>query len=262
MSNFYQRLRPIITLGFISTLSLSSMIASTAYGADTPTDFTGVWMAYDNDSNAGPFGGGPSALSESGQALVDAYFSQYTGELPEQGSYCVPPGMPSTMTSMVSYPIEIIHSENRITMLAELEMQVRRIFMDGREHPDNYPDSRMGHSIAVWEGETLVIDTTLLKESLMGGWPRTNSTHIVERIYIAKRSELDAQASGFLASVSPPVGDDALVIEITMSDDTLYSAPRQITMYYQRINDDAILEYDCAADLWRQAVKASQEKTY
>lgn len=212
-------------------------------------DFSGVWQAY---ASVPPFGPGQAAaLSEAGAARVDAFFAQYGDDFPEPGAYCVPPGMPSTMTSMVSYPIEIIHSPNRVTMLAELEMQVRRIYMDGRDFPDDYVTSRMGYSIGRWDDETLVIETRLLNEYLMRSWPRTEDTTIVERVYRGDRDELGVERNGF-----PEESDsnDILVFEMTVADPTLYKEPQRITMYYQRIPEDQFLEYDCTAGLWYDAL--------
>lgn len=213
-------------------------------------DLNGVWQAYASVPGFGP--GQTGALSEEGAKLVNAYFAAYGDEFPDPGEYCVPPGMPSTMTSMVSYPIEIIHSPNRVTMLAELDMQVRRIYMDGRDFPPDYPTSRMGYSIGYWEDETLVIETRLLGEYLMRSWPRTENTSIVERVYRANRDELDVERNGF-----PPENDsnEILVFEMTVTDPTLYREPQQITMYYQKIPEVEFLEYDCAAGLWFRALE-------
>jgi hypothetical protein len=223
-------------------------VTGPARAADEP-DFSGVWQAYASVPQVGP--GQPAALSETGMARVDAYFAQYRDDFPEPGAYCVPPGMPSTMTSMVSYPIEIIQSPNRLTMLAELEMQVRRIYVDGREFPDDYPTSRMGYSIGRWDGDTLVIETRLLSEYLMRSWPRTEDTTIVERVYRADRDELEVERNGFPEESE---SNDILVFEMTVTDPALYERPQQITMYYQRIPDDQFLEYDCAAGLWHEAL--------
>lgn len=231
----------------------SSLLAIAGAGSGCAVgepDFSGVWQAYASVPQSGP--GEAAALSEAGAALVDAYFAQYGDDFAEPGAYCVPPGMPSTMTAMVSYPIEIIHSPNRVTMLAELDMQVRRIYMDGRGFPDDYPASRMGYSIGHWEDETLVIETRLLGEYLMRSWPRTENTQIVERVHRAQRHDLDVERNGF-----PPESDsdDLLVFELTVTDATLYKEPQRITMYYQRIPGDQFLEYDCAAGLWYQALE-------
>ena len=219
-------------------------------------DLSGVWMAF--ASSPAFMRGAPTPLTEKGQARVDAYYAQYGEDFAEPGAYCVPPGMPSTMTSIVGYPIEILQTRNRVTMLAEMEMQVRRIYMDGRKHPDDYPVTRMGYSIGHWEGEALVIETALLKESLLRGWPRTEQTRITEKLYLTSRSNVNERPSPFI--ITEPVGDDVLVVELTVTDPALYSNPRKVTMYYQRIEDDAILEYDCPAEHWLNALDAARAR--
>jgi len=236
-------------LGAMTLGLLAIVAAGSARAADEP-DFSGVWQAYASVPQSGP--GQAAALSEEGRRQVDAYFAQFGDNYIEPGAYCVPPGMPATMTSMVSYPIEIIHSPNRLTMLAELDMQVRRIYMDGRAIPGDYPTSRMGYSIGHWEDETLVIETGLLSEHLLRSWPRTENTRVIERAYRADRKDLDVERNGF-----PPesASDDILVFEMTVTDATLYREPQRINMYYQRIPEDEFLEYDCTAGLWYQALE-------
>jgi len=216
-------------------------------------DISGVWQAY--ASVAAPGTGQMDALTEEGRFGVEGYFAQYGDDMPEPGWYCVPPGMPSTMTSTVSYPIEILQTPGRVTMLAELEMQLRRIYMDGRPWPpDNYWRTRMGYSIGHWEDQTLVVETRFLTEYLMRSWPRSEATTIVERIYRANRDELNVIRNGF-----PPENDsnDLLVVEITVDDVNLYREPQKITMYYQRVSDAEFLEYDCASGLWNDALDAA-----
>jgi hypothetical protein len=136
-------------------------------------------------------------------------------------------------------------------------MQQRRIFMDGREFPpDNYWRSRMGYSIGHWEDATLVIETRLLSEFLVGQWPRTEKTRIVERLWRANRDELNVVRNGF-----PEENDsnDLMVWEITVTDELLYAESQQITMYYQRLSDAEFLEYDCAAALWEEALEEARD---
>jgi hypothetical protein len=233
-------------------LLLMAASACTAPPAAEP-DFSGVWQAY--ASVADPGTGSPS--TPEGRARVAAFAEPYGDDMPEAGWYCVPPGMPRTVTATVSYPIEIIQSPGRVTMLAEFDMQQRRIFMDGRAFPsDNYWRSRMGYSIGHWEDQTLVIETRLLSEFLVGQWPRTENTRIVERLWRANRDELNVVRNGF-----PEENDsnDLLVWEITVTDELLFTGPQQITMYYQRLSDAEFLEYDCAAALWEDALEEARD---
>jgi hypothetical protein len=233
--------------------ALTAAAALTAGQAVAQADISGVWQAYATEAPRGT--GSPS--TEQGKAMVEAFYAQYGDDMPEPGWYCVPPGMPATMTSTVSYPVEILMTPGRITMLAELDMQQRRIFMDGRPFPpEGYWPSRMGYSIGHWEGETLVIDTRYLNEYLVRQWPRTEDTRIVERIHRAQRSQLNVVRNGFPDEND---NDDLLVIEITVTDPALYAGPQTITMYYQRVTDAEFLEYDCVASLWEQALEEARD---
>jgi len=233
-----------------------------AAAADSPPDFTGVWVGYAAEPEF--VRTGTQALTESGQALQDAYLSQYPNWV-EPGAWCVPPGMPSTMTSLVAYPIEVIQKGDQLTMLAELEMQVRRVFIDGRDFPDDYPPTRMGYSIGHWEQDpdlgrqVLVIETQLLKETLDGRWPRTENMEITERVYMATREEVGKEPSGFVATIAPPINNDTLVFELTITDPALYAGPITQTVYYQRMSDDIFLEYDCAVARWQEALEEANQ---
>ena len=246
---------------YISTILLTSILGcglspvSSAHDMQGQPDLSGVWMAFASSPRF--VRGDPSPLTATGEEMVNSYYARYGDDYVEPGAYCVPPGMPSTMTSIVGYPIEILQTRDRVTMLAEMEMQVRRVYMDGRQHPDNYPATRMGYSIGHWDGNALVIETALLSESLLRGWPRTGQTRISEKLYLAKRSGVDAEPSRFITL--EPEGNDVLVVELAVTDPVLYNAERKVTVYYQRIRDDATLEYDCPAEHWLKALEAAGE---
>jgi hypothetical protein len=231
-----------------------SVLASVSLAADEARDFSGVWQAIASNAGSGR-NTGSSPLTEAGQALVKEALAPYPNMV-EQGAWCVPPGMPSSMTAMVSYPIEITQTPQRITMLVELESQYRRIFLDGREHPlDTYLPTRMGHSIGHWEGDTLVIETRMLSEDLFGRSPRTENTTITERVTKMKRAQMTATPSAFINN--PTIDDNLLAFEITVEDPVLYSAPQTTTVYYQHIDDYSMLEYDCVQQIWRDALDAA-----
>jgi len=242
------------TMHRIGAVTLGALFLAGVGAARAEVDISGVWQAYASVSEPGA----GSASTPEGRAMVDGFFAQYGDDMPEAGWYCVPPGMPGAMLSTVSYPVEIIQSPGRITMLHELDMQIRRIFMDGREFPpDNYWKSRQGYSIGHWEGDELVIETRLLNEYLSRRWPRTENSRIVERIHRANRSDVNVVRNGY-----PPENDseELLVMDIALTDDTLYTEPQHITMYYQRVSDAEFLEYDCAAALWEEALEEALDE--
>jgi hypothetical protein len=226
--------------------------AGAAAEAHAPPDLSGVWMAFAVEN---PDGGGNSPrYTADGQAALDAYAGQFRA-IPETGAFCVGTGMPSVMLSTVSYPIELVQTASRIVMVAELETQVRRVFLDGRPHPDDFLPTGVGHSIATWEGDTLVIDTTLLEDWQLRPWPRSDQTRIVERVRLTKLADVSARPTGFVASVEKPINDDVLVFELTVTDPTLYDGPQRRVAYYQRMADTATLEYACSRELWLEELE-------
>jgi len=225
------------------------LCASATAVAQTGThpDLSGVWMAIGVRNPDG----GPSTprYSEEGRARLDAFIAQFS-EVPEAGGACVGSGMPGVMLSTVSYPIEFVQNESRILMVAELETQVRRVFIDGRGHPDGVFPTGTGHSIGTWEGDTLVIETALLEEWPLAPWPRSENALIVERMHVTKMDDIDVRRTGFIAEVLPPLNDDVLVVDITITDPTYYDGPQRRIAYYQRMDDYATSEYACSRGLW------------
>jgi hypothetical protein len=107
-------------------------------------------------------------------------------------SHCLPHGMPSWML-MTHNPFELLVTPGRITMLGEVDgNRLRRIWMDGRNHPEDPDLTLHGHSIGRWEGDTLVIDTNAIVPqayiaiSEAVGIPNNGDMHIVEHIHLTE----------------------------------------------------------------------------
>ena len=231
-------------------------VAGPSAGAATPAvpDLGGVWQAFASEGGAGP---GASNYTAEGKTRIADFNAKYP-HMVEPGSYCVPPGMPWTMTAIVSYPIDITQTDKKIAMITEFDDQFRRIYLDGRKIPDTYPNTGMGYSVGHWEGKTLVIETGLLTEALYGRMPRTENTTVVERVSKLKRSEVKMANSP--VATHKAIDDDVLKWEITTTDPTMYSKPMKTTVYYQHVEDEAMLEYICISDIWEQALDAANKK--
>ena len=245
---------PVALIAACSPPPTAPPVTAEAAKAVVP-DLSGVWMAFAVENPAGT--GNAPQYSPEGQARLDEFAAQFTS-IPETGAWCYGTGMPSLMLSTVSYPIEIVQHESRLVMLAELEMQVRRVYLDGRAHPDDFLPTGVGHSVGTWDGETLVIDTTLLSEWEIRPWPKSEQTRIVERAYLTKLGRITARASGFVASVEKPINDDVLVVELTLTDPTFYAGPQQRTTYFQRMSDTATLEYACSGEHWLEELEKNR----
>lgn len=237
----------VVCLGAVAALALSTHVVAED---KSPPDISGVWAVYQAITASGQRSAvADPPMSEQGKALVAAFRDQFNLEGMEPNAYCVEPGMPTVMFGIGNQPIEIIQQPHRITILSEVGMQVRRIFMDGRPHPENYPHTRNGHSIAHWEGDTLVVETTLIEEWLMPRWAHTRDARVVERFSLVKSSEAPRADRGNYRDFGP-LGEYVLVDELTMYDPAIYSTPPSIRVYYRRLRDEEFLEHSCPEGLW------------
>src|SRR5690606_18524752 len=136
---------------FTAALGAGAMMAGVAVQpamAHDPghVDIEGVWMAFAVEP-AGRLGGLTADLTDAGKAAVKAFNDEVGEDAPEAGWYCVGTGMPYMMPSLASYPITIAQSPGFTLMVSENENQIRRIYTDGRDFPEDYPETRAGYSI-------------------------------------------------------------------------------------------------------------------
>jgi hypothetical protein len=96
---------------------------------------------------------------------------------------CLFAGIPRASISGV--PFEIVQNSKRVAFLYELMWTFRSIPIDGRGHPRDIEPSFWGNSTGIWEGDTLVIDSTGFKDKLTwlddDAHPHSDAMHVVER---------------------------------------------------------------------------------
>lgn len=141
---------------------------------------------------------------------------------------CLPPGMPRMMRML--YGMEILQTPGQVTLTSEWQAASRRIWTDGRSHPD--PDDLLptyaGHSIGRWEGDTLVVETVGVRDDVLidqTGLPHSGNMRIVERIY--------QDESGLL------------VDEITVHDPAVFTAAWTQVRRYRYRPELSLQEYVC-----------------
>ena len=131
-----------------------------------PRDLSGFWIADTPRNND------PPPLTPSGERLMEGRIPDYLTDVPTESNdpmyECNPQGFPRLVWEE-NEPIEIIHLDGRILQLFQWERGMRELWMDGRELPsgenlDNLGPAWYGHSVAHWEGNTLVVNTTGLDE--------------------------------------------------------------------------------------------------
>lgn len=213
------------------------LLGSAAALAQTPPeptarDFSGVYF---------PAGFGrrvpnPLPFTPAAQELVTAYGEQFRTE-DDPGLYCIWPGMPRAPWG-APFAIEIFHRPHDLTIFWEGYGMYRKVYMAGENAPEAILPTAMGHSLARWEGDVLVIETTNLRPyPYMNRFPTTSDAHVLERMWLETR-EVDGETRKYL------------VDEITVTDPKLYTEPVHSRAEAVYRPDLTILEYTCSVSLW------------
>jgi len=139
---------------------------------------------------------------------------------------CYLPGVPRAM--YMPYKFQVIQGTNKILMAFEFAGAQRTIHLD---EVDPYPaDAFMGHSVASWEGDTLVVDVSRFTAQTWfdrAGNFHSDALHVVERY--------------------TPIGRDAFRYEATIEDPKVFTRPWKISMpIYRRLEPNAqLMEFRC-----------------
>jgi len=220
-------------------LVLSVLLFSSLLDAQTKPnapDFSGAWGPYRPGRGGDPKLAAPAAtplaLKPDYKKTYDARRAAETeasnrGEpLATPSSTCVPYGVPSMM-SVAVYPIEIIQTPKQVTIIAEAFSEVRRVYMNRPQMKiDDVPPGYYGRSVGRWEGDTLIIDTVGIKESVQyQRIPHSDQMRIVERMRL----------------ITPDILHD----QITIEDPVVLEKPYTYTLAYRRMPDYEMVEFVC-----------------
>jgi hypothetical protein len=95
------------------------------------------------------------------------------------GVACLPPGVPAA--TMLPFPFQIVHKPDVLVILYEAYHQFR-IVPIGREHADYLAPAWMGHSVARWDGDTLVVEVRGFNDkTIVAGHRHTEALRVTER---------------------------------------------------------------------------------
>jgi hypothetical protein len=242
-------------------LLLVFLASTDALSAEVPADFSGVWSMVQHSRPGAPFFiPVEPPLTTEGKAITAAFVAEYDVVTLEANGNCVEPGMPTVMWGIGGAAMEVVQQPERITLLSELANQSRRIYLDGRTFPEDFPDQRVGYSIGYWEGETLVIDTRMITEWHPPRWPHSDQMRIVERWSL--RDPADLEIVGLRRDRPPPeITGKVLVNEMTISDPVFYVNDAEVvTVVYRRQENGAMFEDKCSEGIWMEALeKAAAE---
>lgn len=108
------------------------------------------------------------------------------------GVSCLPPGVPAA--TMMPFPLQIVHRPDVVAIMYEA-YHLFRIVPIGREHADYLPPAYMGHSVARWEGDTLVVDVRGFNDkTVIAGHRHTENLRVTERYRRATHETIEYEA--------------------------------------------------------------------
>ncbi len=209
-------------------------------------DFTGLWMPLIESDPPVERLSWPQEppYTEYGQALWDAYAAEFDPVTDDPARFCVHPGMPRSMLGTPTFPIEIFHRPHDLTIFLEAYYQYRKIYIqvEDREPPEPILTSRMGYSVAHWDGDTLVVETSFLAARDKGRILMSGDARVVERIHM----EVDDQ------------GRRLLVDNVRFTDPAVYAEPIDIRGVWYYSPDTPVMEYVCSQNIYDEHIAAKR----
>ena len=130
-----------------------------------PHDLSGIWTQTKLDHSLGT----PAPpLTPAGTEAMKGRITDRGGVIGNAPWYtCNPMGFPRLMND--DEPMELVMLPNRILQLFQWEHRTRMLWMDGRQLPsgenlENLGPAWYGHSVAKWDGNTLMVNTVGLDD--------------------------------------------------------------------------------------------------
>ena len=199
---------------------------------DGHPDLSGVWLSSRVFTN--PKGRGLERFMPAGSKVpmtpvAEKFYAEVTGngryDAPDPSERCLPDGIPN---HMLPIPIKIVQAPGVIVTLFEEFFVFRQIFTDGRKLPVDPQPSWFGYSVAHWEANTLVVESTGFNDKtyLDGeGLPHSEALRITERYR------------------RPDFGH--LVVDFTFTDPKYYERPWTATIPFDLMPDTELIEHFC-----------------
>ena len=195
-----------------------------------PRNLDGVWV---HDSllvfqNSTDMFGKKTPFNEAGLKVIRRRLNSYKVGTPfiNASARCIPPGIPWQMD--LNFPFRIFQSRDRFDILFQEYHGYYTIAMNAAKAP---PAGYMGRSIGRWVGDTLVVETTGLKDGL---WLDVNGTPISKNAKLEQRIRKVHTDHWYLEDI------------FTLDDPTYYKRPWSWVRDYSWRPDMAVTaEYNC-----------------
>ncbi|MDH3989071.1 MAG: hypothetical protein OEV34_08085 [Gammaproteobacteria bacterium] len=168
----------------------------------------------------------------------------YDARMDEPQKRCISPGLYAAVTW--SFPFEIVAANGKVVMLYEAFNLSRRVFTDGRDDPDFFPNSSMGYSTGQLINGEFVIETTLVTQTIrdFNGEPISENASMTERYRLSD----DGQR---------------LSVVLTLEDPDNYERAPIRRRVWTRQDDAVIYPFECDPDsFFRQLFNEGRMQEY
>ena len=149
---------------------------------------------------------------------------------------CITRGVPGAMLpAAYNNAYRIIQTSNHVVIVHEMIHEVRIIPLEKSVHNDDRIKLWMGDSVARWEGNTLVVETTNFHDRGMiansGAGGRLRGVSVTEDLHLVERFTR--------------INQDTIIWAVTITDPEIYTQPFTISMPLTQDPDYVIYEYAC-----------------
>ena len=200
----------------------------------TTDKLTGTWMGEARNAFGFLFGSMDHPITEKAAAAQAAY-----DESMDPAASCVIWPTPRLVAWAAFYPVTLEETDDAIYFRSEYGKAERVIHMDGRGHPENAPRTNQGHSIGRWEGNTLVVDTQLLADSISpiaAGIPSGSQRRVIERYTLSEDGS-------------------RLLIDIVVEDPEYLDGPYEASLVWHYSPNVGVYPFDCDPAVARRFVQ-------
>ncbi|MEO8306647.1 MAG: hypothetical protein ABI616_01235 [Pseudomonadota bacterium] len=232
----------IMVAALVSFHPVHDVNAQEAARTTAPANFAGTWLPDARRADAWP--------KDLPLAPVARRFMQdFDPDASDPTTFCMPMGTPRNMLQ-TAYPLEIVQTPQRLVIVLQPNLanaEVRRIPLDGRELPAAPDPSWYGTSRGRWEGATLRIETSGLREDAIiseNGLPHSGQLRVIERLRI----------------VNDGAHGKVLIDDIELHDPQAYLEPLRTRRYFSwapnaRLHDGTCVEALWIDKLWRDRLQ-------
>jgi hypothetical protein len=208
--------RLIAATAVLAVSVFAGAAALTAQGGASP-DISGYWEL--------PLDGRFVPAARLASRVTPAMLEAEARKTAKAIRWCNWVGMPTTMD--VGRPLNIRQGAREVVIVAESPVTpVRHLYLNRATHIDQeiFDPTTSGDSIAHWEGDTLVVDTTGFDPAkgitvIPGGGFRTATTRLVERYRLLKNGSV-------------------LSVRFTWTDPSVFQTPHTYEFRYQRAENE------------------------